>query len=114
MSRMQPLVVLVFVAAACPAMANDFPTSERVEFVLDCMRNHKGGDFELLNKCSCAIDRLAEKYTHDEFVEAQTMSKAVTIAGDRGSALRDNEEAQKAARQYRADVKDAANACFLR
>ena len=42
------------------------------------------------------------------------MAKAVTIAGDRGSALRDNEESQKAARQYRADVKDAANACFLR
>ena len=113
MSRKQQLLVLALMSAAWPAIANDFPTVERVEFVLECMRNHKGGEFELLNKCSCAIDRLAEKYTHDDFVEAQTMAKAVTIAGERGSTLRDNDEAQKAARQYRADIKDAAHACFL-
>jgi len=113
MSRMQIGVVMVLMTAGPLASANDFPTVERVEFVLECMRDHKGGEFELLNKCSCAIDRLAEKYKHDDFVEAQTMAKAVTIAGERGSAMRDNEDAQKAARQYRADVKDAAKACFL-
>ena len=109
------MAVMAMLITAPPARANDFPTVERVEFVLECMRDHKGkgGEFELLNKCSCAVDRLAEKYKHDDFVEAQTMAKAVTIAGERGSTMRDNEEAQKAARKYRADVKDAGNACFL-
>ena len=113
MSKTQMIVVMTLMAAAPLAGANDFPTVGRVQFVLECMRDHKGGEFELLNKCSCAIDRLAEKYKHDDFVEAQTMAKAVTIAGERGSTLRDNEDAQKAARQYRADVRDAAKACFL-
>lgn len=114
MSRMQAVAIVVLAFAAPLADANDFPTATRVEFVLECMRDHKGGNFELLNKCSCVIDRLAEQYTLDDFVEAQTMAKAVTIAGDRGAALRDNDEAQKAARQYRAKQKAAADACFLR
>jgi hypothetical protein len=104
---------VAMLVAAPLAHANDFPTVGRVEFVLECMRDHKGGEFELLNKCACAIDRLSEKYKYDDFVESQTMAKGVTIAGERGSTMRDNEEAQKAAKRYRADVKDAAHACFL-
>jgi hypothetical protein len=113
MSRLQKIGIIALMVAAPLARANDFPTATRVEFVLECMRDHKGGSFELLNKCSCVIDRLAEQYKLDDFVEAQTMAKAVTIAGERGSALRDNDEAQQAARQYRAKQKEAANACFL-
>jgi hypothetical protein len=94
--------------------ANDFPTAERVEFVMECMRDHTGGQFELLNKCSCTIDRLAEKYKFDDFVEAQTMAKGVTIAGERGSTLRDNDDAQKEAKKYRASILEAGRACFLR
>lgn len=110
-----PALAFLFVAtlSSASALANDFPTVERVQFVFDCMREHPGNEFEMMNKCSCAIDRLAKKYRHDTFVEAQTMSKAVTIAGERGSTLRDNEDAQKAAKQYRANVKEAMRACFI-
>lgn len=114
MRRVDIVAAVVLLAAAPLAHANDFPTISRVEFVLECLRDHKGSQFELLNKCSCVVDRLAEKYPYDDFVEVQTMANAVTIAGERGSTLRDNDEAQKAARQYRADVKEAAKACFLR
>jgi hypothetical protein len=114
MMGMRLICTLAVVLAAPLCRANDFPTVDRVEFVLECMRDHKGGNFELLNKCSCTIDRLAGLYKYDDFVEAQTMAKAVTIAGDRGAALRDNDDAQKAARRYRATVKEAGNACFLR
>ena len=114
MKAMQSIAILAMIIAAPLCRANDFPTADRVEFVLECMRDHTGGQFELLNKCSCMIDRLAEQYKYDDFVEAQTMAKAVTIAGERGSTLRDNEDAQKAARRYRASVGEAARACFLR
>ena len=109
-------IVAAFTMAgfALVCQANDFPTADRVEFVMECMRDHTGGQFELLNKCSCTIDRLAEKYKFDDFVEAQTMAKGVTIAGERGSTLRDNDDAQKAAKKYRASVIDAGRACFLR
>jgi hypothetical protein len=114
MKAMRLILVLTMIVVAPICRANDFPTVDRVEFVLECMRDHTGGQFELLNKCSCTIDRIAEQYKYDDFVEAQTMAKAVTIAGERGSVLRDNEDAQKAARGYRASVVEAAHACFLR
>lgn len=110
----QSILILTMLIFAPLCRADDFPTAGRVEFVLECMRDHAGGQFELLNKCSCAIDRLAEKYRYDEFVEAQTMAKAVTIAGERGSTMRDNQDAQNAATQYRAAVGAAARACYLR
>jgi hypothetical protein len=114
MKAMQSIFVFAIAVFAPLCQANDFPTADRVEFVLECMRDHTGGQFELLNKCSCTIDRLAEQYKYDDFVEAQTMSKSVTIAGERGSTMRDNEDAQKAARRYRASVTEAGHACFLR
>lgn len=94
--------------------AHDYPTSDRVEFVLECMRDHEGGEFELRTKCSCVIDRLAEQFSYDDFVEAQTAAKAITIAGERSAILRDNEETQKLARSYRDAYKKAAQACFLK
>jgi hypothetical protein len=114
MKSMQSILVLAIISAAPLCRANDFPTADRVEFVLECMRDHTGAKFELLSKCSCTVDRLAEQYKYDDFVEAQTMAKSVTIAGERGSTMRDNEDAQKAARRYRDSVVEAAHACFLR
>ena len=113
MKGRQSVLILAMIFAAPLCRANDFPTADRVEFVLECMRDHNGGQFELLNKCSCIVDRLAEQYKYDDFVEAQTMAKAVTIAGERGSTMRDNEDAQKAAGRYRASIVEAARACFL-
>ena len=113
MKAMRSIFVPAMLVFAPLCHANDFPTAGRVEFVLECMRDHTGGQFELLNKCSCAVDRLAKQYKYDDFVEAQTMAKSVSIAGERGSTMRDNEDAQKAARRYRAAITAAGRACFL-
>ena len=96
------------------ADANDFPTAERVEFVLECMRDYPGPEFEMVQKCSCALDAMAEKLTYDEYVAASTVSKAVTIAGERGGVLRDNEQAQDDARSYRSLYRDARKRCLFR
>ena len=74
---------------------------------------HEGSEYELVNKCSCALDRLAERYSPDDFIEGLTLSKAVTIAGERGAALRDNKAAQSQARKFREAYAAARRACFL-
>jgi hypothetical protein len=113
---MRVLCLFLACSAGLPAFASEggFPTSARVEFVLECMRDHQGGQYELLHKCSCTVDRLAEKYSYEDFIEAQTMSKGVSIAGERGGALRDNEQAQNEARAYQGAYRKAAEQCFLR
>ena len=91
-----------------------YTTLMRVEFVLECMREHPGTQYEMMSKCSCVLDQLAKKYSGEAFVEARTMAQAISIAGERGSALRDNEEAHKQARAYREALAMAETDCFLR
>ena len=114
-------IALILLAALCAGTAvaaeknpaSGYPTVVRVEFVLECMREREGSEYELINKCSCALDRLAERYSYDDFIEGLTLSKAAYIAGERGAALRDNEQAQARARKFREAYGAARRACFL-
>ena len=91
-----------------------YSTVMRVEFVLECMQEHSGSQYELMNKCSCVLDQLAKRYTAKAFVEARTTAQAITIAGERGSVLRDNEEAHRLASDFRGSLVTAESDCFLR
>ena len=91
-----------------------YSTVLRVEFVLECMRDHEGSQYELMNKCSCVIDQIGQRYTAADYVEARTTALAITISGERGSALRDNAAAHALARAYRESVVTAEVDCFLR
>ena len=111
-------LVWVFVTLA-PAnlLAGDmsgYSTVMRVEFVLECMQAHSGSQYELMNKCSCVLDQLAKRYTAEAFVEARTTAQAISIAGERGSVLRDNEQAHRLARDFRESLARAESDCFLR
>ncbi len=118
MTMHKTLSTLMFAAlgalAASEARAYDYPTAERVEFVLECMREYPGPEFEMVHKCSCALDRIAEELSYDAFVEGSTLAKAVTIAGERGSVLRDNDAAQSDARKFRSIYKEARRKCMFR
>jgi hypothetical protein len=116
--RLISYLVIVFFSLVAPvahsAEMEGYSTALRVEFVLECMRDREGTRYEMMNKCSCALDRLGEVYSADEFVDAWTTSNAITISGKRGAALRDNEQAKQVARTFRDSVKRAEADCFLR
>jgi hypothetical protein len=95
------------------ASANDFPTVDRVLYVQECMRAHPGPEFEMVNKCSCSLDRLAEEVKFDDYVNMVTIVKSVTIAGERGGVLRDNETLKPEIARYRALQAKVAKACFI-
>ena len=47
------------------ALANDFPTQARVEFVLGCMSEQGGQSYDTLYKCVCLIDAIAAEMSHE-------------------------------------------------
>ena len=95
------------------ARANDFPTVDRVLYVQECINAHPGPQFEMTNKCSCALDTLAKEVKYDDYVTISTISKAMTIGGERGGTIRDAPAFQPQAKRYR-DVKARAEkGCFL-
>ena len=98
---------------ALSASANDFPTAERVFYVQECLKAHPGQSFEMISKCSCALDKLALRVKFDDYVSMTTVVKAVTIGGERGGELRDNESIKPQIKRYRDLQSEAQKSCFL-
>jgi hypothetical protein len=105
--------VVMALALAGLARANDFPTQARVEFVLDCMRTSKVSAQESIYKCSCAIDDIATKVDYATWVELSTIANATTIAGERGGVMRDLKDGRKIIASFRELQADAKKHCFL-
>jgi hypothetical protein len=59
------------VAATPQQRANDYPTSERADYVIGCMAAN-GNTREALLKCSCAIDTIAQLMPYSDYERAET------------------------------------------
>jgi hypothetical protein len=100
---------------AAPALAhvNDFPTVDRVLYVQECVRNNPGPYYEMINKCSCALDKLASEVKFDDYVSMSTIANAVSIGGERGGTLRDNESVKPQIARFRDLQAKVRKACFI-
>lgn len=108
------LLPALLAACATPAPAPaPYPTADRVQYVHQCMRDHPGPGYEMIAKCSCAMDHIISKVSYDDYTTFSTLSNAVTIAGERGGALRENESLKPALKVWRDLQAEAAQACFL-
>jgi hypothetical protein len=108
-----PWIAAAALALAAGAQAHDYPTSERVAYVESCMHDHPGGHYEMLNKCSCVLDRIAGEVPYDDYVTMSTATNATTIGGERGSYIRDVEPLQVQIRKFRQLQTQARQSCFL-
>ncbi len=114
-ARWSTAVLLATMAGgvAAPAFAHDYPTPDRVVFVNECMRQHPGHYYEMLNKCSCTLDKLASQLKFDEFDSMVTATNANSIGGERGNTIRDTESLQKEIRRFRELQAAAKKSCFI-
>jgi hypothetical protein len=97
-------------AAASPA--HDYPTIARVEYVTACLGKN-GGKLAALYQCSCAIDRIADALTYDDYVEASTYAKYATLSGAGGGIFRDSDQARRLAKSFRELEAGALRGCGL-
>ena len=95
------------------AAANDFPTTSRMEYVLECMKDH-GGKQEYLYKCSCVVDQIASRLKYDDYLEASTALRNQSLSGERGAEFRDPPEVRNMARRYKGVQQQANEACFVK
>ena len=96
--------------AAPAAFAYDYPTADRVQFVLECMYRN-GGSSVFVYKCACVIDSIAQKYKFDEWVDASTIARYQTMPGPGMGLFRDAPEERAAADRYREVEADAKKLC---
>lgn len=99
-------------AAPAAAHAGDYPTSGRVEYVLECMQKHDG-KYEYLYKCSCVIDRIADALSYDDFVAMSTALRNQSLPGERGGVFRDAASVKDMAGRYKTIETGASKACAV-
>ena len=104
----------LLLAAGMPAFAqaHDYPTADRVEYVLECMVDHQSKQ-EYLYKCSCAIDQIAREIGYDEYVESATALRHQALSGPRGAEFRDPGAGKAMATKYKAIQDKARKACYV-
>jgi hypothetical protein len=110
--KLLPLLLLTSLATPAMARPNDFPTSGRMEYVLECMQKHEG-KYEFLYKCSCVIDRIAEAMSYEDYVAMSTALRDQTLAGERGGAFRDPPSVKVMADKYKTIQANANKACHV-
>ncbi|MFC3167272.1 MULTISPECIES: hypothetical protein [Paracoccus] len=84
------LAALVLALGAAPLHAqavNDYPTNARAEYVFACMAAN-GQTRDMLDRCSCAIDQIAEVLPFDEYVQAETVLRMQQTTGERAGMFR--------------------------
>jgi hypothetical protein len=96
------------------AAAHDYPTLDRVQYVEACIRDHPDRQRqEMIYKCSCAIDAIAQEMSYEQFVDASTAMYAGQIAGERGAAVRESSSGKELASAYRQALKNAFRKCMI-
>jgi len=93
---------------------NDFPTRDRVEYVLNCVAQHGGLSYINQYACGCKIDKIAEKMSFSEYEAAKTFSYLKSTPGESGGVFRD----PKQSKDLRARLKEAEDYaeknCFVK
>ncbi len=98
--------------ASAPGV-NDYPTLARVEYVFECLGENAGQRHEMVYKCVCAADRVAEAIPYDRWVDLSTFFKAQPMAGERGAYVRERFDIREQINSYRDLQLSAKKACFI-
>lgn len=93
--------------------ANDYPTVERVDHVLTCMRLAGGQTIDNLYSCSCEIDAIAEFVDFEDFSEARTYETNRRMPGEKGALFRDSEHGDEIVEKLQAARREAKKRCFI-
>ena len=98
-----------------PNVVNDYPTRDRVEYVLNCVAQHGGLTYINQYACGCKIYKIAEKLTFTEFESAKTftyLSKGQT--GDAGAVFRDPAQSKDLRTRLKEAEASAEESCFIK
>lgn len=115
--RARRVIRLSVAAAFChvlwpsAAMANDYPTEARAEYVVACL-SHNAENGAALRQCACAIDKIASRLTYDEYVAAETVLRMRQLNGEKGSLFRESESFGKTIAMLNNAEAEAKKVCF--
>lgn len=93
---------------------NDFPTRDRVDYVLECVAKHGGLSYINQYACGCKIDKIAEKMSFADYEAAKTFVQMQKTPGEAGAAFRDPQQSKDLRAKLKEADADAEKACFVK
>ena len=108
MQRLKLISLLLLLPAF--VSSNDFPTAERVIYVLNCMQE-LGGQPEDIHTCVCRIDTIADLMTFADYDISQTAERFKQMPGKKGGLFRDTDVSKNARKNLLAVRKSAEQRC---
>lgn len=88
--------------------ANDFPTRDRVEYVLNCLQDMGRNSMDDLQTCSCRIDSIASNMPFETYGYAVTYNRNKRMTGEKGGVFRDNKSGKLFSKELD-EAQDTAN-----
>jgi hypothetical protein len=112
------LFVASFATAVSPAFGQDakaprfnYPTAARADYVIGCLAAN-GFQHQLLDKCACGIDVIADRLNYDDYETAETiLSMQQASVGPRGGLFRDTPVAKESLEKLRRAEAEANLRC---
>lgn len=114
MKTLRLMMAAALLLPASAVMANDYPTLERVDWVMMCMFEHGGQTVDNLYACSCAIDGISKKMSFEEFSEANTYRQYQRMPGEKGGIFRDSDRGEELLEKLKTVRTEAEKGCFLK
>ena len=93
---------------------NDYPTQERVDYVLSCIAKHGGLTYITQYGCGCKADKIAEKMSFADYEQARTYGFLRSTAGEAGGVFRDPKEAKRLKKLIQEAEDYAEKMCFVK
>ncbi len=109
MIKVIPLALLL--GAPSVVAANDFPTRDRVEYVLHCLQDMGRNSMDDLQTCSCRLDSVASAMSFESYGWAVTYDRNKRMTGEKGSVFRDNKAGIRLSKQLVAANETAKGQC---
>lgn len=95
------------------AKVNDYPTRDRVDYVLECVAKHGGLSYINQYACGCKIDKIAEQLSFAEYEAAHTFVQMQKTPGENGAPFRDPQHAKDLRSKLKEVDTAAEKACFV-
>lgn len=105
------VVAALGAAGTAPAVANDYPTAARVDYVLGCMAAN-GQDYLVMEKCSCSADVVAEKLPYERYERVETILRMREGRGELGVMFRTSSVLEDEVQAFRQAQIEADLQCF--
>ncbi|CCE23574.1 MULTISPECIES: hypothetical protein [Methylotuvimicrobium] len=93
---------------------SDFPTQERVDYVLSCIAKKGGLTYITQYGCGCKIDKIAEKMSFADYDQARTFGFMRKTPGEAGGVFRDPPEAKRLRKLMEEAEAYAEKSCFVK